>query len=168
MTTDPTQQESSASDTPAIAAAPETASETSILQQAAELQAAALGDAPPAATAADSSGDAETAAARIRERMTAATESLPQPSQSDAPSPAKEARSGKIEIPAADELDSSLDAEISAAQSVDTSVPVTVGGPEEPTTEGSEAAAAKSVGSGSKVKGTTVLLIPRNPNASDT
>lgn len=158
MTTDPTQQESSASDTPAIAAAPETASETSILQQAAELQAAALGDAPPAATAADSSGDAETAAARIRERMTAATESLPQPAQSDAPSPAKEARSGKIEIPAADELDSSLDAEISAAQSVDTSVPVTVGGPEEPTTEGSEAAAAKSVGSGSKVKGTVQAI----------
>jgi small subunit ribosomal protein S1 len=153
MTTDPTQPESSATDTPAIAAAPETASESSILQQAAELQAAALGEAPPAPAAAEVSGDAETAAARIRERMTSATESLPQPVQSEAAAPAKESRSGKIEIPAADELETALAAEIAAAQSVDTSVPVSVGGEEAPATEGGEAAPAKAVGSGSKVKG---------------
>ncbi|MEY3172971.1 MAG: ribosomal protein [Planctomycetota bacterium] len=158
MTTDPTQPESSASDVPAVAAAPETASESSILQQAAQLQAAALGDALPDAAPADASGDSETTGARIRERMTSATESLPQPVQTETAAPAKESRSGRIEIPAADELESTLAAEIAAAQSVDTSVPVTVGGEEEPAPEGTETTAAKSVGSGSKVRGTVQAI----------
>jgi small subunit ribosomal protein S1 len=154
MSTDPDQTEATAAN-----------SEASILQDAAAQQAAALGEAPAAAPQSaavevvaggeGSPEDAESAAARIRERMTSATESIPQPEATSAAP--KERRSGSVEIPAADDLDSSLEAQIVAMQSEDSSVPVTVGG-EEPAAEGESEGAAKSVGSGSKVKGTVQAI----------
>ena len=154
MSTDPNQTEATSVDSEAL-----------ILQQAAAQQAAALGDTEPVASQSvaeaasapveASSEDAESAAARIRERMTAATESIPQPEvQSSAP---KERRSGGIEIPAVAELDSSLEQQISEMQSEDTSVPVAVG-QEEPAAEGDSEGAVKTVGSGSKVKGTVQAI----------
>lgn len=155
MSTDPNQTDATASD-----------SEAMILQQAAAQQAAALGDAVPApqpvaeaasvsAEASAEAEDAESAAARIRERMTAATESIPQP-EVTATAP-KERRSGAIEIPAVADLDSSLEEQISALQSEDTSVPVAVG-QEEPAAEGESEGSVKAVGSGSKVKGTVQAI----------
>lgn len=155
MSTDPNQTDATASD-----------SEAMILQQAAAQQAAALGDAVPApqpvaeaasvsAEASAEAEDAESAAAQIRERMTAATESIPQP-EVTATAP-KERRSGAIEIPAVADLDSSLEEQISALQSEDTSVPVAVG-QEEPAAEGESEGSVKAVGSGSKVKGTVQAI----------
>jgi len=145
MTTDPVQPESSISETPADnAAVPTPAVE-------------AVSPASPAAVSAEaiaSTEDSDSAGSRIREKMSAATEAMPQP-QETSTGGTRERRGGAIEIPAADDLDSSLEAEISAAMSGDTTVPVTVNSGE-PAAEGE--AAAKEVAAGSKVKGTVQAI----------
>ena len=145
MTTDPVQPESSISETPADnAAVPTPAVE-------------AESPASPSAVSAEaiaSTEDSDSAGSRIREKMSAATEALPQP-QETSTAGTRERRGGAIEIPAVDDLDSSLEAEISAAMSGDTTVPVTVNSGE-PAAEGE--AAAKEVAAGSKVKGTVQAI----------
>ncbi|MEY2727446.1 MAG: ribosomal protein [Planctomycetota bacterium] len=155
MSTDPNQTEATSAESEAL-----------ILQAAAAQQAAALGDPVPAesqpaseeavaAMGAVVTEDAESAAARIRERMAAATDAIPQPDPKAAAP--KERRSGSVEIPAVDELESTLAEQIATMQSEDTSVPVSVG-QEEPAAEGESGGAVKSVGSGSKVKGTVQAI----------
>jgi len=144
MTTDPVQPESSISETPAdTPAVPTPAPE------------AAATPSPSAVTeeTLEAVEDGESAGARIREKMAAATDSMPQPKETSGGS--KERRGGAIEIPAVDDLDSSLEEEISAAMSGDTTVPVTVNSGE-PAAEGE--ASAKEVSSGSKVKATVQAI----------
>lgn len=101
------------------------------------------------ATSAESMEEAAAAAARIREKMAATSEAASQAAESAKPTRA--GKSGAIEIPAADDLDSSLEAEISAAMSGDTAAPVTVTEGEPAATESGEA--SSEIGTGSKVKG---------------
>ncbi|MFN9160698.1 MAG: 30S ribosomal protein S1 [Planctomyces sp.] len=149
MTTDPVQPDSSettvsaaSSDTtPAQAQATPADSHTesasqSVPQAEAEAQSAA---APVAET--DSVG------ARIREKMAAATEALPQPEETAAAPTSR--RSGPVEIPKEDELEADLEAQIAAAMSGDIAVPAAVTAEAEP----EDAAAGKEIAVGSKVKG---------------
>lgn len=108
----------------------------SVPQAEAEAQSAA---APVAET--DSVG------ARIREKMAAATEALPQPEETAAAPTSR--RSGPVEIPKEDELEAELEAQIAAAMSGDIAVPAAVTAEAEP----EDAAAGKEIAVGSKVKG---------------
>jgi small subunit ribosomal protein S1 len=91
----------------------------------------------------------ESAASRIREKMSAASAEQ-EADAKDAP-PVRKDPSGqsrqKVEIPGADELDSSLEQEIQAVMQVETT-PVEV----HPAAAGTEAAEAAEIGQGSKVK----------------
>jgi small subunit ribosomal protein S1 len=151
MTTDPVQPESSISETPAeTAAVPTPVSEAAATPSPSPVPEVGIEVPEEVLQAVD---DADSAGARIREKMAAATDSMPQPKETSGAG--KERRSGAIEIPAADDLDSSLEEEISAAMSGDTSVPVTISN-EEPAAEG--AATAKEIAAGSKVKGTVQAI----------
>ena len=151
MTTDPVQPESSISETPAdTAAVPTPVSEAAATSSPSPVPEESIAIPEEILQAID---DADSAGARIREKMAAATDSLPQPKETSGGS--KERRGGAIEIPAADALDSTLEDEISAAMSGDTSVPVTIS-IEEPAAEG--VAAAKEIAAGSKVKGTVQAI----------
>ncbi len=90
---------------------------------------------------------AEGSGARIREQMAAATDALPQPESTVRST----GSSGAVQIPAADDLDASLEAEIAAAQAGDVSAPTAtpVAGP----TEGAEGEASTELSVGSKIKG---------------
>lgn len=138
MTTDPVQPDSSL--TTDSAASPE----------AAPVQpAAAPAEAAPAeaVVAQHQPAEADSAGARIREKMAAATDALPQPDETTA-APATR-RSGPVEIPKEDELEADLEAQITAAMSGDIAVPAAVTAEVAP----EEAAAGKEIAVGSKVKG---------------
>lgn len=101
------------------------------------------------------SDDPVSAAARIRERMASASDRPVQTTESDAPRTTHKA--GAVEIPSADELDASLEAEISSAMSGDAiTAPISV------TAEGEESKgegeSAKEIGLGSKVRATVQAI----------
>jgi len=134
MTTDPTQPDSQET--------PETTVSAASSDDATSQAAAA------ATPVAEATSDSESVGARIREKMSAATEALPQPEETVS-SPA--ARRGPVEIPKEDDLEAGLEAEITAAMSGDIPVPVAV--TEEPAAEDDSAGPAKEIAVGSKVKG---------------
>jgi len=133
MTTDPVQPDSSL--TTDSAASPEAAP---VQPEAAPAEAVAAQQQP---------AEADSAGARIREKMAAATDALPQPDETTA-APATR-RSGPVEIPKEDELEADLEAQITAAMSGDIAVPAAVTAEVAP----EEAAAGKEIAVGSKVKG---------------
>lgn len=133
MTTDPVQPDSSL--TTDSAASPEAAP---VQPEAAPAEAVVAQHQP---------AEADSAGARIREKMAAATDALPQPDETTA-APATR-RSGPVEIPKEDELEADLEAQIAAAMSGDIAVPAAVTAEVAP----EEAAAGKEIAVGSKVKG---------------
>jgi len=143
MTTDPVQPDSSL--TTDSAASPEAAP----VQPAAAPAEAAPAEAAQAeaVVAQHQPAEADSAGARIREKMAAATDALPQPDETTA-APATR-RSGPVEIPKEDELEADLEAQITAAMSGDIAVPAAVTAEVAP----EEAAAGKEIAVGSKVKG---------------
>ncbi|MFM7164080.1 MAG: S1 RNA-binding domain-containing protein [Planctomycetaceae bacterium] len=148
MTTDPVQPDSSLTTDSAAS------SEAAPVQPAAAPTEAVAAEnppaesAPPAEPAAQSSAaETDSAGARIREKMAAATDALPQPEETAAAPSGR--RSGPVEIPKEDELEADLEAQIAAAMSGDIAVPAAVTAEVAP----EEAAAGKEIAVGSKVKG---------------
>lgn len=89
----------------------------------------------------------EGSGARIREQMTAATDALPQPETTSR----AEGSSAVVQIPVADDLDASLEAEIAAAQAGDVSAPAAT--PVSAPAEGEAAEDSDGLSVGSKIKG---------------
>jgi small subunit ribosomal protein S1 len=138
MTTDPVQPDSSettvsaaSSDTTSsqAAATPADSHTESAPQSVPQVDAEAQSVASPVA-------EADSVGARIREKMTAATDALPQPEETAAAPTTR--RSGPVEIPKEDELEADLEAQIAAAMAE---------------AEPEDAAAGKEIAIGSKVKG---------------
>lgn len=166
MTTDPVQPES-----PTPNAAPETAPVTTTAevneQPIASVPLAEIASTPEAtvplepAVSADPIGNAQaaaideamSAAARARGKMTNAADVQITQTETSAP---KQSPRGSIEIPGVDDLDSSLEAEIAAAMSGDTSTPPMLSAEVEETAPGSEP--SKDISLGSKVKGTVQAI----------
>ena len=100
--------------------------------------------------------DGGSAGARIREKMSSTSaELVPDSTES---SPAQTSRASRtIEIPSADVLEESLEAEISAAMSLDTTTPPLVIA-EETEEVAADGAKPKEVGSGTKLKGTVQAI----------
>ena len=102
--------------------------------------------------------EAGSAAARIREKMSSASgERVPEVSEQPAV-PRQTSKGSAVEIPTADDLDASMEAEITAAMSVDTgSPPIVVA---EVADEDARADGAKltEIGAGAKVKGTVQAI----------
>ena len=96
MTTDPTQPDSQET----------TVSAASSDDATSQVAAAAV------TPVAEATSDSESVGARIREKMSAATEALPQPEETVS---APAARRGPVEIPKEDDLEAGLEAEIAAA-----------------------------------------------------
>jgi len=101
---------------------------------------------------------AGSAAARIREKMSSVSgERVPELSEQPA-APRQNSKGAAVEIPTADDLDASMEAEITAAMSVDTgSPPIVVA---EVADEDAPADGAKltEIGAGAKVKGTVQAI----------
>jgi len=156
MTTDPVQPETEGS-VPAEAAipAPETVPAANPPEEAAVPAESPVAESPVAESS-DPVGeaqeaallDASSAAARIREKMAVSSDKVAPISSS--PGQTTSSRPGSVEIPGTDDLEATLEAEISAAMTVDIAVPPVVSAQaEEVTGEGP----AKEIGPGSKVKG---------------
>lgn len=147
MTTDPTHPESQASTTPETQVPPQTL-EQPASTPAPVVETSVTADVITQAQVA-SMEDGTSAAARVREKMSGS---------GDRPEPSAEANVARtpqkqrgVEIPAADDLDSSLEAEISAAMSsgsLTTPVELSANAEESP------AEGAKEIGPGAKVRGT--------------
>lgn len=158
MTTDPTQSEPQP--TPAAPeAAPVSvmesapASETPAESVAADPIAVDAIAADPIAAAQEASlEEASSAASRIREKMASGSE---RPAAAEANVPRTPQRASAVEIPAADDLDSSLEAEITAVMSsADLTTPIELSAnAEEQPAEG-----AREIGPGAKVKGTVQAI----------
>jgi small subunit ribosomal protein S1 len=105
-------------------------------------------DAEPAATVGEAQEDAQadgsSAAARIREKMSVSSDKVAPVSSS--PGQTTSSRPGSVEIPGTDDLEETLEAEISAAMTVDIVVPPVV------SAQAGEGP-VKEIGPGSKVKG---------------
>jgi small subunit ribosomal protein S1 len=154
MTTDPTlpePQPTSAGHEPAPASVAESApapeAQTEPVAAADPIVAATVAADPVAAAQEAAIEEASSAAARVREKMASGSE---RPAAAEANVPRAPQRASAVEIPAADDLDSSLEAEISAAMnSGDLSTPIelTANAEEQP------AEGAKEIGPGAKVKG---------------
>lgn len=154
MTTDPQQPETSeaasgqaAPVTPidAVASVPDEGVQVPAELTAASSEAAAT----PADSHVDVSSADESAASRIREKMAAATAELEADQHADKPARRDQQSSPRqrVEIPGADDLDSSLEAEIQAVMQVE-AAPVEV--PAATPAAGKESA---EIGQGSKVRG---------------
>ncbi len=149
MTTDPPAQEESqpapiTPETPVAAQAPDAATASGETTVPADVIAAAQEA---------SLEDPSSAAVRVREKMAGSGE---RPSATaEANVPRSTPRHGGVEIPAADDLDSSLEAEISAAMSSsDLTTPVVLSA----NAEESPAEGAREIGPGAKVRGTVQAI----------
>ncbi len=102
--------------------------------------------------------EAGSAAARIREKMShASADRVPEVLEQPA-APRHSSKSPSVEIPTADDLDATMETEISAAMSIDTGSPpivVAAAADEEAPPEGAK---LKEIGAGSKVKGTVQAI----------
>jgi predicted RNA-binding protein with RPS1 domain len=171
MTTDPVQPETEGTVPPEAAMpAPEPVSAASLPEEPATPAESPAGESPvpdspvaesPVAESSDASGaaqeealadassaDASSAAARIREKMSVTSEKLAPISSNQGQTTSS--RPGSVEIPGTDDLEETLEAEISAAMTVDIIVPPVVSAEaEEVAGEGP----VKEIGPGAKVKG---------------
>lgn len=109
------------------------------------------------AAAASTSSESASAAARIREKMSSSSIDMVPDATEPAAASAPSQKQRSIEIPTPDDLDASLEAEISAAMNADTTAPplVVAETSDEPAADG---ARPKEVGSGTKVKGTVQAI----------
>lgn len=139
MTTDPTQPESQ-DPTPT----------PSVSEQTTTTSSDPIGDAQAAALE-----EASSAAARVREKMSSVGDMM---EATAAPTVTRTSRPSGVEIPQADALDESTEAEIAAAMAGDTTSPPVLAEEGAETTASTDAAAAKGIAQGTKVKGTVQAI----------
>jgi small subunit ribosomal protein S1 len=153
MTTDPIQPESQSIPATAETVPDSAPVETELATPEPSSSGASLSAEAIDAAMAASADDGTSAGARVREKMANAAE-RPAPS-AEANVPRAAQRQGGVEIPAADDLDSSLEAEISAAlSSGDMTTPVELSA----NADESPAEGAKEIGPGAKVRGTVQAI----------